>query len=166
MDAFVVDVNVAIVANGKKSPQADFACRLACVKALKQVRDNLICLDDGDHILSEYRNNLSMSGQPGVGDEFMYWLHQNQYTKTVCEQVVIHKHAKRVFEEFPDDSALAAFDRSDRKYVAVALTSRNQPTILNAVDSDWWEFKKPLEAHAVVIQFLCGTTLFSGEKTN
>ena len=155
MAAFVVDLNVAIVANGNKSPQADAVCQLACIHSLIKVRQNLICLDDGDHILCEYRRHLSPSGQPGVGDEFMYWLCENQYTVDTCERVPIHEHQERGFDEFPDDLALQAFDPSDRKYVAVALASKNHPTILNAVDSDWQDFDEALKKHGVVVEVLC-----------
>ena len=154
MRAFVVDANVAIVAN-RASPQADTTCEIACIQALREVKENMITIDDGDRILNEYRSHLSMSGQPGVGDEFMQWLFQNQYTKSVCERVVIHEHPVRVFEEFPDDPALMAFDRADRKYVAVAIASENSPRILNAVDSDWRDFEHELSMHGISVSELC-----------
>ena len=44
------------------------------------------------------------------------------------------------FVEFPLDTELAGFDRSDRKFVAVALVSGSAPDgFMNAVDSDWAE---------------------------
>ena len=161
MAAFIVDVNVAIVANGQ-SEQADACCQLSCIcrlRDIQQSRQNMICLDDGDRISKEYRARLSMSGQPGVGDEFMYWLHQNCYTQSVCERVAIREHPERVFEEFPDDPALTAFDRSDRKYAAVARASRRSPHILNAVDSDWRDFTPELARHGINISELCPQNL-------
>lgn len=59
------------------------------------------------------------------------------------------------FEEFPGDEELADFDRQDRKFVAVALTSVNDPTILNAVDSDWWDHLEALNNNGVKVEFLC-----------
>nr|VFK57068.1 MAG: hypothetical protein BECKTUN1418D_GA0071000_105812 [Candidatus Kentron sp. TUN] len=155
MNALVIDVNVAIVANGKESPQANAACKLACIRKLCEGKKTIIAIDDGDYVLGEYRNHLSMSGQPGVGDEFMCWLHQNQDTATVCERVKIHEHPGRVFEEFPDDPALVEFDLSDRKYVAVAVASKNSPTIINAVDSDWSDFTQAFLRHGIKVQELC-----------
>ncbi len=160
MSAFVVDVNVAIVANGA-SPQADTACVLACIRGLREVYENMIAIDDGDRILSEYRSHLSMSGQPGVGDEFMYWLHQNQFTENVSERVAIKPDPEWGYEEFPYDDSLGRvtdprrFDPSDRKYVAVALASTNHPRILNAVDSDWREFTQELSMHGINVTQLC-----------
>lgn len=154
MDAFVVDTNVAIVANGNV-PQADVECRLACTKTLVKLREMRVCLDSGDRILAEYRNNLSMSGQPGVGDMFMRWIHQNQYNRDICERVQISTHAKRKYKEFPDDPRLTRFDPSDRKFVAVALASKYKPNILNAVESDWSEYHEPLSENKVKVMELC-----------
>lgn len=156
MTAFVVDTNVAVVANdGGSTPQADRRCVLACTEELLRLRKARVCLDSGDRILAEYRQNLSLSGQPGVGDWFMMWLHQNQHNRSVCERVDITEHDERGFVEFPDDPELEKFDRSDRKFVAVALRSRLGATILNAVDSDWSHHRDALLAHGVAVKELC-----------
>jgi len=150
--AFVVDVNVAIVANGNHE-SAGAGCRLSCIRALREARGEVVCLDDGDRILGEYRRHLSMGGQPGVGDEFMYWLHHNQHNPSSCERVQITSREEddQDFMEFPQDADLISFDRSDRKYVAVALASKHRPELLNASDTDWWHFRVPLERNGVRI---------------
>jgi hypothetical protein len=154
--ALVVDTNVPVVANGR-TPQAGPACVLACIDALDDLRlHNRVVLDSLGRILQEYRNNLSASGQPGVGDAFFKWVWQNQANTTHCETVEIHPRRNgEDYEEFPDDPELARFDRSDRKFVAVALASRLNPPIYNAVDSDWWDFRDALAAHGVTVRFLC-----------
>ncbi len=156
MSAAVVDVNVPIVANGRHPP-AGPQCRLACIRALRQARRGLICLDDGGRILAEYRRHLSLSGQPGVGDEFMYWLHRNQATEGTCERVPIHPlpHDDRDFAEFPRDPRLASFDPSDRKYAAVAVASGHSPRILNASDTDWWISREALADHGIDVDSIC-----------
>ena len=118
---FVVDVNVAITANGKHHG-AKPKDRRACIQSLITVRDGIVCLNSKDRILKEYRTHLCMSGQPGTGDEFMYWVYQNQYEPARCQRVAITPlpHNDQDFEEFPRDPDLRAFDRADRKYVAVA----------------------------------------------
>lgn len=74
MAAFVVDVNVAIVAN-LKSPQADNECISACIDALEKiVQGGVIVLDDGWKILREYQRYYRQSGQPGLGDYFIKWV--------------------------------------------------------------------------------------------
>ena len=165
MSTFVVDVNVAVVANGK-SPQADARCRLDCIQALLEVSENGIAIDDGDHILKEYRKvQLSITGQPGAGDKFMKWLHQNQCNENICQRVAITPDPEWGFEEFPHDDRLGRvtdnprFDRSDRKYVAVALASTSNPTLLNAVDSDWSGHRDALSDNGVVVEELCPNCL-------
>lgn len=157
MSAFVVDTNVPVVANGR-AEQASPRCVFACVRALEGAyRDGVIVLDDGGRVLREYVKNLSRSGQPGAGDFFMKWVWQNQAVRERCEQVTITPRASdpEDYEEFPRDAALVGFDRSDRKFVAVALASSRRPTVLNAVDSDWWDFGAALAQHGVRINNLC-----------
>jgi hypothetical protein len=145
--ASVVDVNVPIVANGQ-SPQADLPCVSACVDALAEiVGHGMIVLDDGRQILSEYQHYLSPAGQPGLGDAFMQWVWEHQAVENRCEQVSS--------AEFPQDPELRTFDPSDRKYVAAALASHNQPEILNAVDPDWWQHRAALARNGVRVRFLC-----------
>lgn len=59
------------------------------------------------------------------------------------------------FEEFPRDPALSGFDRSDRKFAAVALASGRDAVLLNATDTDWWSYRWPLAKHGLRVQFLC-----------
>jgi len=157
LNAYVVDTNVAVVANCN-SPQAGPACVLACVNALEQiVRHGKVLLDDKRRILYEYMKNLSLSGQPGFGDAFLEWVWQNQANTDACGTAVIHPRngSGEDYEEFPEDPALSRFDRSDRKFVAVAVASNLNPEILNAVDRDWWDFRVSLQAHGLRITFLC-----------
>ena len=157
MTAFVVDVNVPIVANQKAS-HADIYCVLACVGILSEIRERgMVVIDDTMRILWEYMGCLRIAGQPGVGDLFMKWVWENQAVIERCEKVPLTPIPGRPeeFAEFPADPELNAFDRSDRKYVAVALGSRNHPTVLNAVDTDWWEHRKALKRNGVRVSFLC-----------
>lgn len=155
--AVVIDTNVLVAANGK-SDHAGLDCQLACINALEEVtKSKVVTLDSEMRILDEYRRYASHAGQPGVGDAFFKWLWQNQGNFRRCEQVKItpKQDDPRDFQEFPNDPALSGFDFSDRKFVAVALVSRKQPKILNATDSDWWDYKDALADNALSIEFLC-----------
>lgn len=157
MNSFVVDTNVAVVAS-RRAPQAGLACILACVDALEQVKlEGKIVLDDQFRILGEYMKNLSPSGQPGVGDAFFKWVWQNQANVERCERVAIHPRGNdgEDYIEFPSDFSLRSFHSDDRKFVAVALGSKNNPEVLNAVDQDWWDYRTALEHCGVRIKFLC-----------
>jgi hypothetical protein len=157
MTAFVVDANAAVVASGR-TPQADLGCVEACVNALAGItQTGMVVLDDEGLILSEYMDNLSISGQPGVGDAFMKWLWENQAVTARCEQVhLAHRDDDRdAFAAFPSDPRLGSFHRDDRKYVAAALTSQHSPTVLNAVDTDWWTHRAALSDNGISLRFLC-----------
>ncbi|HET6383334.1 MAG TPA: hypothetical protein VFJ58_08090, partial [Armatimonadota bacterium] len=101
--------------------------------------------------------SLSHSGQPGVGDSFFKWLWVNQENLQTCRKVVITpaKQHERGFEEFPDDPELARFDHSDRKFVATIIASREKAPIVNASDTDWWDYGDALKRHGVTVLFLC-----------
>lgn len=151
----VIDTNVAVVSNGKHE-KASPNCVLECINRLRLIQNQrILLLDDKNLILTEYRNNLHPSGQPGAGDAFFRWLHDNQANPDYCRSVAVKHHPDREFEEFPDDPDLAAFDRSDRKFVAVALASGTGPEVFNASDTDWWIHRQGLHQHGIKVVFLC-----------
>jgi hypothetical protein len=150
-----VDTNVAVVANntGGESLQ----CALACVQAIRQIHaGRLLVLDDADEIFTEYRRNLSLSGRPGVGDEFMRWVHDSRFNPHRCVRVELHPDGDGNYAEFPRDASLATFDPSDRKFVAVAVTHPEKTPVLVAGDRGWSRHVEALAATDVEIQFLCG----------
>ena len=153
---WVVDTNVAVVANGKH-PAASPECVRACVHRLEQVRQSRVVIDDNWRILREYRSNLSESGQPGVGDRFLKWLLQNHANRQRCVKVTLtpNDEAAQIYAEFPASPALAGFDPSDRKFVAVSNGHRAKPPILQAVDSKWRGFESALAAAGIHVEFLC-----------
>jgi hypothetical protein len=88
------------------------------------------------------------------GDAFLKWVWDHQATSR-CEQVTITQISEGEFAEFSDSESLKDFDKSDRKFVAVALTHHAKPAIANAVDSDWYNHKQALTEHGVKLNFLC-----------
>ena len=149
----VVETNVLIVANGGSS-QANRACMEKCIDLLLEVSETAsAALDEGGKIFDEYSAYCNYSGEPGPGDEFFAWLHENKWT--ACRLVSITPHDDRGYEEFPDAEDLQTFDRSDRKFVATALGCDPTATIYNAVDSDWSHHAAPLAAAGVTVKELC-----------
>lgn len=145
-----------MVANGL-APHVSDACRLASIAGLQEiVARGTVLLDDANLILHEYLGNLRVGGQPGVGDRFFKWLWDNQGYPDKCQKIEIHPIVDpKVFDEFPDDPELAAFDPADRKFVAVALASTLNPPILNSSDSDWWIFGEALARNGIDVRNLC-----------
>lgn len=162
----LVDTNVAIVANGK-SEQADDSLVEKCINAILEVtHKGGLVIDEAGFIFEEYRQNLSLSGQPGTGDAFMKWVHDHQWNPKFCERRTITLLAKngRVFEEFPAAAALAKFDLSDRKFVAVANAATPKRPILQAVDFKWWGWKDALAAEGIMVIFLDEAKAEAGYK--
>lgn len=97
---------------------------------------------------------------------FFVWANDNQANEILCLKVTVtpantgfhdwavHDHDPDL-DEYPNDLSLAAFDRQDRKFVAVSLASKLNPVILNAVDSDWKYHENALNNLGVAVEFLC-----------
>ena len=165
MSEVILDTNVAVVANGF-AQQASDECVERCVAELERVVDEYVVVLDSDGlILDEYQKILNFSGQPGMGDSFFKWLFFNQANPEHCRKVAVTPHTDHGFEEFPDDSALANFDRDDRKFVAVALASKTNPPILNASDTDWWNHRNVLKRHGIKVSFLCPELMKRDDRT-
>ena len=151
----VVDTNVIAVANGR-AEQASVECVDASIEYLSLLRDSgVVVLDDGLLMVDEYKRHATAEGQPGIGDMFLRHLLDNLGNTERCNVVHITPHDDREFEEFPDDEALRKFHRDDRKFVAAALRCEPTAEVVNAVDSDWWDFQEALSRHGVAVRFLC-----------
>lgn len=155
----LVDTNVPKTANLAIDPAAIpdelVSCVLACVEAVNHVVNNGgLVIDCGDEIFTEYRKQLSMRGQPGVGDRFMKWVHDNRWNFPDADRVTITKHGDS-YDEFPDHAGLINFDKSDRKFIAVANAHPDKPPVLQAADSKWWGWKDSLAEVGVSVHFLC-----------
>lgn len=154
----VVDTNVAMVAS-RLASQADERCVIACIRRLQTIQQSGgLLVDERGLILFEYTKKLGFAGQPGAGHAFAKWAHDNQAIAANVRRVTItprRDEGWRRYEEFPDRADLETFDKSDQKFVAVALASGENPSILNAVDSDWWTHRSALNAAGVRIESLC-----------
>ena len=167
MKVWVVDTNVAVVANGRDT-HASEACQLRCIEMLERIKEkDIVAIDEYGQILDEYHKELNFSGQPNVGDSFYKYVFDNQYAQDRVHRISIKRTAcGSSFEEFPDDNALEDFDNDDHMFVAVALTHPNRPKILNAVDTDWACHHAALSKHGVRIKYLCPEHTTPAERGN
>ena len=155
----LIDTNVPKTANLARTPdtipQNLTGCVLACIEAVEHVvKKSGLVIDAGDEIFDEYRNRLSMKGQPGVGDRFMKWVHDNRWQFPEADRVPITKNGDS-YDQFPDHEGLNDFDPSDRKFVAVANAHPAKPPILQGTDSKWWGWKDALSEVGISVHFLC-----------
>lgn len=155
----IVDTNVPKTANLATQPNPDSdvsdECVLACIEAVEHViKKRGLIIDTGDEIFDEYRQQLSMRGQPGVGDRFIKWVHDNRWSLPDSDRVAISRNGDS-YDQFPAHNGLKNFDRSDRKFVAVANAHPEKPPILQATDSKWWGWKDTLAKVGITVHFLC-----------
>ena len=153
----IVDTNVAVTANGSNGI-ASGACVVANAKALQSVmKRGKVVVDDGGLIVQEYRTNLAASGQPGPGDAFLKWLLTNEWSGRRVHRVKITAKADdpEDFVELPAPAEGVSYDRSDRKFLAVASAHPDKPAILQALDSKWWGWQAALAEAGVKLIVLC-----------
>jgi len=155
----LVDTNVPVTANKAKNieliPDELVRCVFSCIEAIEHVVKNSgLVIDSGDEIFSEYRKNLKLRGQPGVGDKFMKWVHDKRWSFPKEDRVTITKVGKS-YKEFPAHAGLADFDNSDRKFVAVANAHPEKPPILQATDSHWLKWIDALQEVDIKVLLLC-----------
>ena len=151
MDVFVVDTNVAVVANGRNT-HADIRCQRTCVqKIISLMKGGIIALDDTGLIINEYKNHLNFFGSPGVGDTFFKFLFDRQHACRRVRRVAITSccDERRGFGELPENE----LDPSDRKFLAVAVVSG--AAVVNATDSDWNEQRALTDSLGVAVEQLC-----------
>ncbi len=155
---FLVDTNIPIVSSAALRPQSDDPspeCIRACVELIEAVcLHGGLVVDEGSEIVTEYRHNLSQSGQPGLGDRFMKWVHDNQYNEKLVTRIPITKDGE-TYKEFPSHPDLKNFDIADRKFIAVANAHEARPAIYQATDSKWWILREALKKAGVNVRFLC-----------
>ena len=158
MNRAVVDTNVPIVANGRADvangggiPSAQ--CRRAAIDFLDGLLTRgRVLLDLSGEIQAEYARHLRPAGQPGVGDRFYQAVLHSAPQRV--QRIELPKAPDGSYEDYPSDPALASFDPSDRKFVA--LSRRGTAPVVVATDSDWVKHKAALARNGVTIRFLCG----------
>lgn len=151
----VIDTNVLLAAN-QMHPDISSDCVAACASRLRDIQVNyLTVIDDQFRILSEYQKKSSPRNGKGVGDVFLKWLLQNSANKNVCAQVSLTETNEDEYLEFPDKKLESQFDKSDRKFVAVASVHPDKPKILQATDCKWLDWHGKLRELGIEIEFLC-----------
>jgi len=151
---YVIDTNVTVAANGRDT-HANPQCQFQCIEFLLEVTipTNMkqITIDESGLILNEYSRYLSFKGQPGVGDMFFKFVHDNMYSSKKISSVRITPitDETRGFEELP----MNQIDKSDRMFLAVA--KKANADVINALDTDWHEQHAFIASLDITVQQLC-----------
>jgi len=151
MTVVIVDTNVPLVANGS-CEGVSAKCRLATIDFLESLlHRGKIAIDLEGAIEEEYRRQLGV-GSPGVGSRFIQKFFSEAADRVVRVSAPIDGHGHH--KKFKFDGTLKRFDRSDRKFVAVAVETGAE--IYNATDSDWLEHNEELSRRGIKLRFICG----------
>jgi len=118
-----------------------------------QKKGTYVVLDEDFEIFNEYKNYLSFSGQPGVGDIFFKWLFDNCWGFPSSERIKLHK-TENGYKEFPRGMENTNVDLDDMKFFAVSNAHPLKPDIYEATDSKWWNWRNAAMQCGIRIQFL------------
>jgi hypothetical protein len=154
---FVVDTNVAIVANGQSERPEEKPPTIQCRKAaviflMELLASSKILLDLDGEAQGEYRTYLNPRGQPGVGDRF--YLEVINSAPDRVERIDLPRREDGEYADLPQALIDVGFDPSDRKFAALANKAR--ASVANATDSDWVNDAMTLQACGISVQNLCG----------
>lgn len=152
--SFVIDTNVLVVAS---NPTHD--CSENCFDFLEKIlrNESAIFIDEFfdekrqkfcSEIEDEYKKRIS-------SQDYAYWLLRKIFDRdpsSIICRVEVKKDEGGNYLNFPSD--LEKFDPNDKKFVAVAIASKKNPEIVNAVDSDWKRHEVTLKKY-VKLKFLC-----------
>ena len=157
MNHLIIDTNVPLkAANTHPEDEIDLRCSKSCLSFIEALMnsDDIVVLDSGQEILKEYTKNIDLHSEDSVASEFLTWILRGILSGKV-EQYEITKNGNNTYVEFPDSPELKGFDRSDRKFVALARVDPSHPNIYNGSDTDWWDYKDALKKEGVNVIFLC-----------
>ena len=167
MSHLIIDTNVPLkAANFHPVDEVDRKCSQACLSFIKKLMssDEIIVLDTGQEVLSEYRRKIDTHSEGNAASQFLKWIMRKIALGKNVVQYQITPTGNNNYAEFPISPEFEKFDRSDRKFVALAKADPNNPCIYNGSDTDWWNFRKALEVNGVHIVFLCEEYMIAKSK--
>lgn len=147
----VIDTNVPLVAkqNEGRPPDLIAACETLLAHILER-RLPVVTDADGE-IVEEYMHQLSLSGQPSLGDAFVRYVHDHRFTwdDSMRPDILPHpEHANSYAVLNGDDSEI---DPSDRKFVAAAKVTG--APVVQATDTKWLDWGPVLSRHGVTVLY-------------
>lgn len=151
----VIDANVWGVVNrlrdiGNIESAIEIDCIQRCRDWLREFvnSENKLALDLSHTILTEYRDNVTDQG--GLARQLLNNLQSNHLNRLEYVSIKFDENGDAIL---PDN--ITFHDRSDRKFIAVAIQFDPYAPIYNATDTDWAKEKTKLESMGLMIQELC-----------
>lgn len=128
-----------------------------CINYIKEFIANpesKLVLDLDFEIYNEYRKRIPF--HTGIGRLFLKWLYEYVGKRISCDEdlLKLDKDEEGNYKNFPVEEGTKDFDLSDRKFVALSITHREHPPIIEAADGKWLGYQKIFEKYGVHIEFL------------
>jgi hypothetical protein len=154
MTAAIIDTNVVVIANGQ-TPDVVSSCAENCRHLIAEMAERRLIIDAEGEVFKEYLGAIQRDRPYGLGARFVIDLINRQFDDMRCLRIELVRNATGRYLDFPDDPRLQNFDASDMKFAA--LSRRSEMPVSTATDSDWVNFRGPLEENGVTVDFLCGS---------
>lgn len=159
---YIMDTNVAKIADFDDSPQASPECQQACVQFVEDIiryDKHRLLIDAKWLIMTEYRNVIKKKG--GIGEQLIRWVSKHMGDENLCMMLNITPQ-NGTFTEYPDDTRLIGFDPSDKKWIALARAYMHHhphhpaPPIAQAGDIiKWRDFESVFGEYGIIILWMC-----------
>ncbi len=130
-------------------PVGELEAVLDWLMAFRADSTRQIVLDTEWRLIDEYKANLGESGDTNIGMRVVY-------EKMNAGRWVDVPVAADGRETLPEDLDKAHNYRGDRKLIALALADRPNSTIVNACDTDWYDWEATLTANGIVVDQIIG----------
>lgn len=147
----VVDTNVPLVVKlGDDWPRELLD---ACEEIIEQIleRQVPVVTDAAGEIVEEYLHQLSISGQPSLGDEFVRYVHDRRFTWDAAFRPDIQPHPTEDHSYAVLNGDDAEIDKSDRKFIAAAKVAG--VPVVQATDTKWLDWGAVLGRHGVQVVY-------------
>lgn len=161
----IIDTNVINTANGQADHMSS-DCEEACIDFLIEFMEKgVLVVDDKrngeSEIINEYERQISYNEDDIIGNRFVKWISWNERDPDHIERIPItpSNHCEVWYKEITKGIGLENFDRSDRKFVAVAFAHPEHPAIVNATDTDWLEVMEILSSQGIEVINLCSNEI-------
>jgi len=162
---YIMDTNVAKVADFDDSPQASLECQKRCYQFVEDIVINKkirLILDTRWAVMGEYHDVIKKKG--GIGEQLIRLLASTIGSEeySLLLPITPQNGHDEGYAEFPNhDERLADFDRRDRKWIALARVyiqkypDQPSPPIKQATDDKWHAFEAFFKDYGILIDWVC-----------
>lgn len=152
----ILDTNVPVKASYALQDYRDEELELigACTEFIHELLndpESKLVLDMDWEIIGEYKRNIKGTA---MGKEFLKWVDTYIAKADFSTDIVKLERQGNEYSAFPRDEELEEFDFADRKFIALALSHREKPPIIQAADGKWLGFIEKLKEYGISIDFL------------